>query len=115
MNGFFVGSPVLPIIIRRRRPVEPERRLSDLSNHTLKEATGDEKSLKSQVTASSRGSKSSSGSRRRLHRLRRFFSWKKQAFDYEKMDDVKPKKTVKKYEETQWDHYYAGMQYGCWF
>jgi hypothetical protein len=35
--------------------------------------------------------------------------------DYEKIDDPKPKKTVKKYEENSWDQYYAGMQYGCWF
>ena len=115
MSVFFFGSPVLPIIITRRRLSEPARRVSSDSDHTLTEAASDKPSLETRATSSSKGSKSSSGSRRRLNRLRRFFSFKKQDLDYEKMDDPKPKKTVKKYEENFWDHYHAGMQHGCWF
>jgi hypothetical protein len=88
--------------------------VSELSEQTL-DTAADDKSLKTQATSSSKGSNSSSGSRRRLHRIRQFFSLKKNDLDYEKLEEKKPKKTVKKHEETSWDQYYAGMQYGCWF
>lgn len=114
MNGFFVGSPVLPIITTTRKR-STERRVSDPSDHTLAKAPKGEPSLKSRTTSSSKDSKSSSGSRRRLNRLRRFFSFKKQDLDYEKMDESEPKKSVKKHDERDWDRYYLGMQYGCWF
>ena len=113
MNSFFVGSPVLPIIISPKRPSEPTRRVSDLSAHTLTEATLEKPSIEVRATTSSTASKSSSSSRHRLHRLRHFFSFKKQNLDYEKIENPKPKRIAKKYEETSWDQYYAGMQYGC--
>jgi len=115
MNSFFVGSPVLPIIIRPRRPHEPIRRVSDLSDHTLTEATEEKPSIKVRGTTSSTASKSSGSSRHRLHRLKHLFSFKKQNLGYEKIKNPKPKKIVKKYEERSWEQYYAGMQYGCFF
>lgn len=116
MSTFFISSPIMPIYVTRRRPTESrQRRISEESIHSSTNVA-DQKSLKTQATASSKDSAGSSKSQSRRQRLRRFLNFRKNA-EYEKIEESKakkPEKPVKKYQPNPYDHYY-GMAYGPWF
>ena len=114
MNGFFIGSPVLPIFVaRRRRSKQAQRRVSELSEHSSDAV--DTKSMKTQATSSSKATCDSTGIRRRSNRLRRFLTFKKDADFEERKDDKTKRKPVKEYAGTSYDHYADSMQCFTWF